>query len=63
MEEKVDLRKDFFYNVMNSFDESGLSSKMIPVSSKNMFGMEDVYSAMSLFLSGGEDEDTMYKDD
>ncbi|MCL4322934.1 MAG: ATP/GTP-binding protein [Candidatus Thermoplasmatota archaeon] len=63
MEEKAEIRKDFFYNVMNSFDESGLSSNMIPVSSKNMFGMEDVYSSMSLFLSGGEDEDTLYKDE
>jgi GTPase SAR1 family protein len=63
MAEKAELRKDFFYNVMNSFDASGMSSNMIPVSSKNMYGMEDIYSSMSLFLSGGEDEDTMYKDD
>ncbi|MHB1440387.1 MAG: ATP/GTP-binding protein [Cuniculiplasma sp.] len=63
LSEKAEMRKDFFYNVMNSFSESGLSSQMIPVSSKNMSGMEDVYSGMSLFLSGGEDEDTLYKDD
>ncbi len=63
MEEGTPMRKDFFYNILNAFQESGLSNTIIPVSTKNMVGFEDVYSAMALFLSGGEDEDTLYKDD
>ncbi len=63
MGEEISMRKDFFYNIISSFKESGLSSNPIPVSSKNMTGFEDIYSAMSLFLTGGEDEDTLYKDD
>ncbi|MGP6239908.1 ATP/GTP-binding protein [Cuniculiplasma sp. SKW4] len=63
MIEKGEMRKDYFYNVLNAFNESGLSTKVIPVSSKNMEGLEDIYSEMSLFLSGGEDEDTLYREE
>ncbi len=63
MAEKGEMRKDYFYNVLNAFNDSGLSSKIIPVSSKNMEGMEDIYSEMSLFVGGGEDDDTLYREE
>ncbi|MCL4346206.1 MAG: ATP/GTP-binding protein [Candidatus Thermoplasmatota archaeon] len=63
MVEKGELRKDYFYNVLNAFTESGLSTKIIPVSSKNMEGLEDIYSEMTLFASGGEDDDTLYREE
>ena len=40
MDEKVDSRKDYYYNIVKSFAESGLSSKIMPVSAKNMEGLE-----------------------
>ena len=63
MDEKVESRKDYYYNIVKSFSESGLSSKIIPVSAKNMEGLEDIYSELSFFASGGEDDDTLYREE
>ena len=63
MDEKVDSRKDYYYNIVKSFAESGLSTKIMPVSAKNMEGLEDIYTEMSFFASGGEDDDTMYREE
>lgn len=63
MEEKVEGRKDFFYNFINSFEESGLSNNIIGVSARDLSGIDEIYGQMSLYLTGGEDEDTLYTED
>ncbi|SMD30490.1 ATP/GTP-binding protein [Picrophilus oshimae] len=62
-EEKGDMLKDYFENIVQALSNSGIMNKIYPVSSKDSFGMEDVYSEISNFFTGGEDTDTMYRDD
>ncbi|MEM0140296.1 MAG: ATP/GTP-binding protein [Ferroplasma sp.] len=63
MNEKTSTVKDYFLNIIKSLKESDIITKIRPVSSKDMFGFEDIYTDMSDFFSGGEDTDTMYRDD
>ncbi len=63
MNEKDTGMKDYFQSILKSFKETGLISKVVPVSSHTGLGMESIYSEMSLFFEGGADTDTMYKDD
>jgi hypothetical protein len=55
--------KDYFSAVLNAFKESQMVNRIFPVSARDMYGFEDVYSEMSLFFTGGSDTDTMYRDD
>ena len=61
-DENTDAVKDYFLNVITALRDSDIINKITPVSSKDMFGFEDVYTDMSNFFEGGEDTDTMYKD-
>lgn len=63
MDEKQEMVKDYFSSILNAFQESRMLNKVIPVSSKDFSGFEDIYSEMSLFFMGGADTDTMYRDD
>ena len=63
MEEKQEFVKDYFSSILNAFETSGIMSKIFPVSSKDLYGFDDIYSEMSLFFMGGTDADTMYRDD
>lgn len=63
MEEKDTGLKDYFQSLLKSFKDTGMISKVIPVSSHTGLGMESVYSDMSIFFEGGTDSDTTYKDD
>ena len=63
MNEREDSNKQYFVSIISAFRESGLMTKIHKVSSREMSGLEDVYADMSLFFSGGEDYDTLYKDD
>jgi hypothetical protein len=63
MEEKQEMLKDYFLNILDAFRNGGISSKIFPVSAREMSGFEDIYSEMSMFLTGGTDVDTTYKDD
>ncbi len=63
MDEKQEMVKDYFSSVLNAFQESRMINKVLPVSSRDFTGYEDVYSEMSLFFLGGSDADTMYRDD
>ncbi len=63
MDEKTPMMKDFFISVLNSFRDNDMISKVVPVSAKDFSGLEDVYSDMSVFFTGGSDADTMYRDD
>ena len=62
-EEKQEMLKDYFLNILDAFRNGGISSKIFPVSAREMSGFEDIYSEMSMFLTGGADVDTTYKDD
>lgn len=61
--ESNQMLKDYYQAVVRSFREISLISKLFLVSSKDMTGLDDIYSEMSLFFKGGEDVDTFYKDD
>lgn len=61
--ENIDSVKDYFLNVITALKDSDIINKIIPISSKDLFGFEDIYTGMSDFFLGGEDTDTMYKDD
>jgi len=63
MDEKQEMVKDYFSAVLNAFKESQMVNKIFPVSARDMYGFEDIYSEMSLFFTGGSDTDTMYRDD
>lgn len=63
MDEKQEMVKDYFSSVLNAFQESRMLSKILPISSKDFMGFEDIYSEMSLFFTGGADADTMFRDD
>lgn len=63
MEEKTQMLKDFYRSVLTSFKETQMISRAIPVSARDFTGLEDVYSQMSIFFTGGSDTDTMYRDD
>ncbi|EQD64646.1 GTPase [mine drainage metagenome] len=63
MNEKQALNKQYFLSILSAFKESGLMTKIHKISSKNMTGLEDVYADMSLYFTGGEDYDTLYKDE
>ncbi len=63
MEEKQEMLKDYFLNILDAFRNGGISSKIFPVSAREMSGFEDIYSEMSMFLTGGTDVDTTYRDD
>lgn len=62
-DENTDSVKDYFLNVITALKDSDIINKIIPVSSKDSFGFEDIYTGMYDFFQGGEDTDTMYKDD
>ena len=63
MEEKQKMDKNYFSQIIHAFHEINAIGKTIPVSSKEMLGLEEVYASMSLYFKGGEDTDTMFKDD
>ncbi len=63
MNEKKQMEKEYFLNIIKSLKDSDIMSKLRPVSSKDMYGFEDIYTDMSDFFLGGEDTDTMYRDD
>lgn len=63
MDEKQDMVKDYFSSILNAFKESQMVNRIFPVSARDMYGFEDIYSEMSLFFTGGSDTDTMYRDD
>lgn len=63
MDEKSTGVKDYFQSILKSFKDTGMISKVIPVSSHTGLGMESVSSDMSIFFEGGTDTDTMYRDD
>ena len=63
VEEKQKMVKNFYLEMVKSFRESGLMTRIFPTSSVNAEGFEDIYSQMSLVFSGGEDTDTMYRDE
>ena len=63
MDEKTPMMKDFFLSVLTSFKNSEIMSKIVPVSARDFSGLDDVYSDMSVFFTGGADNDTMYRDD
>ena len=56
------MEKDYFIGLLQAFKESNIMTKIYPVSSKDSFGFEDVYSQMALYFAGGEDNDT-YKEE
>jgi GTPase SAR1 family protein len=63
MDEKQNMVKQYYSGVIHAFSESGMTNKIIPVSSQNHTGFEDVYSEISNFFTGGEDVDTDYKEE
>ncbi len=63
MEEKQKIDKGYFSAIIRAFSEINATGKVIPVSSKDLLGLEEVYSNLSLSFSGGEDTDTSMKDD
>ena len=63
MEEKQEMVKDYFLSLLNTFKETQMISKIFSISSRELYGFEDIYSEMSLFFTGGADTDTMYRDD
>lgn len=63
VEEKQEMKKDYFSHVLEAFKESDMITKLFPISSVNFTGFEDIYSEMSLYFTGGTDVDTMYRDD
>ena len=63
MDEKQEMVKDYFLSLLKTFKETQMISKIFPISSRELYGFEDIYSEMSLFFTGGADTDTMYRDD
>ncbi len=63
MQEKQQIVKQYYSGIIKAFAESELISKIIPVSSVDRYGIEEVYSQMSNFFTGGEDTDTMYREE
>lgn len=63
VEEKQNIEKSYFTQVINAFREISLIDPLIPVSARDLTGFEEVYSRLSLHFQGGEDTDTAYKDD
>jgi GTPase SAR1 family protein len=63
MEEKQEMVKDYFSGILEAFKSSDMITKIFPVSSRDLLGFEDIYSEMSVFFTGGEDADTLYRDD
>ncbi|MCL4314127.1 MAG: ATP/GTP-binding protein [Candidatus Thermoplasmatota archaeon] len=62
-EEKQKMVKDFYLEMVRSFRDSGLITQIFPTSARDMEGFEDIYSQASLIFSGGDDSDTMFRDD
>ncbi len=62
-EERQEMLKDYLSGVITALQDSGMFSEIIPVSSRDFTGLEDIYSKMSLFFEGGADTDTLYRDD
>jgi len=58
MEEKGQMEQDYFVGILQAFKESNIMTKIYPVSSRDSFGFEDIYSQMALYFTGGEDNDT-----
>lgn len=63
LNEKQRMEKSYFTQVINAFKEISLIDPLIPVSSRDLSGFEEVYSRLSLHFQGGEDTDTAYRDD
>lgn len=63
MDEKQDMLKDYFSSIIDAIRDSDMITQLYPVSSKDLTGFEDIYSAMAMFFKGGEDVDTAYRDD
>lgn len=63
LEEKQEMVKDYFSAILDAFRDSDMLTRVYPVSSKDLTGFEDIYSAMAMFFKGGEDVDTAYRDD
>lgn len=63
LEEKQEMVKDYFSGMLEAFKASGMMTKVFPVSARDLMGFDDIYSEMSLFFTGGEDADTLYRDD
>jgi GTPase SAR1 family protein len=63
MNEKQKAEKSYFAGIIRAFSEISVAGKVIPVSSRDLLGFEDVYSSMSMSFTGGEDTDTSMKDD
>lgn len=61
--EKQQIVKQYYAGIIKAFADSELISKIIPVSSVDRTGIEEVYSELSNFFTGGEDTDTMYRDE
>ncbi len=57
------ILKDYYYAILKAFQEISLSTRLYNLSAREMYGYEDVYAQMSLFFTGGEDTDTLYRDD
>ena len=63
LEEKGNILKDYYSAITKSFRDLSLVSKLFMVSSRDMMGFEGIYAEMSMYFRGGEDVDTMYKDE
>ncbi len=63
LDEKQNMEKSYFTQVINAFREVSLIDPLIPVSSRDLTGFEEVYSRLSLHFQGGEDTDTAFRDD
>ena len=63
MNEKQQVVKDFFSGILDAFRASDMITKLFPVSSRDLLGFEDIYAEMSVYFTGGEDADTLYRDD
>jgi GTPase SAR1 family protein len=63
MDEKQKAEKGYFAGIIQAFKEISVAGKVIPVSSRDLLGFDEVYSSMSLSFTGGEDTDTSMKDD
>lgn len=63
LEEKQQVVKQYYAGIIRAFADSEFLSRIIPVSSVDGTGIEEVYSEMSNFFTGGEDTDTMYREE
>lgn len=63
LDEKQEMVKDYFSSILDALRDSDMLTRVYPVSSKDLTGFEDIYSAMAMFFKGGEDTDTAYRDD